>query len=114
MEILSKWDDLEGIHYQLNNICCSDETVLIVDSDGKFKELLNMVIEGSKKGIMINCKKTECTVLSKKKKRQVKCELDIGNIENKCKNSATSVITDKRNCVNLKVKNSKTCFPETR
>lgn len=39
----------------LKNICYGDDTVLIIDSEGKLKDLL--VSENQKKRLNINCKK---------------------------------------------------------
>jgi len=63
----------------MNNIRYADDTVLISESEGKLQELLDKVVEESaKKGLTINCKKTECLVVSKKTRRP-DCRLHIGN-----------------------------------
>ena len=60
--ILRELEDLPGLvvgGHNINNIRYADDTVLIADSEEKFKELLDKVIEESKnKGLSINCKKT--------------------------------------------------------
>ena len=54
--------------------------MLIADSEEKLKELLDKVVEESKnKGLSINCKKTECMVVSRKD--SLKCELKICDIK---------------------------------
>ena len=53
--------------HNMNNLRYADDTVLISESEDKLQELLRKVIEESeKKGLTINCKKTECMVVSKK------------------------------------------------
>lgn len=50
----------------------ADDTVLMPDSEGKLKELLNKAVkESEKKGPTINCKKVEYMVVSSKCKRYV-------------------------------------------
>ena len=68
--ILRELEDLPGLvvgGQNVNNIRYADETVLIVDSEEKLKKLLSKVVEESKnKRLTINCKKTECMVVSRK------------------------------------------------
>ena len=81
--ILKELVDLPGLvvgGHNINNIRYADDTVLIANSEEKLKELLEKVVEESKnKGLSINCKKTECMVVSRKD--SLKCELKIGDIK---------------------------------
>lgn len=50
------------------NISNSDDTVLLPESAEDLQRLLDVVVrERERKGLSINCKKTECMVVSKKK-----------------------------------------------
>ena len=61
--------------YNLNNLRYADDTVLISDSQEGLQALLDKVVDASKdKGLTLNCKKTECMVVSKNKDNP-KCEL---------------------------------------
>ena len=68
--IMRELDSAEGFvigGHNLNNIRFADDAVLIAASKEKLQVLLNKVAEESKKrGLSINCKKTECMVISKK------------------------------------------------
>ncbi|XP_037794114.1 uncharacterized protein LOC119589587 [Penaeus monodon] len=79
--ILRELEGLQGFvigGHNMNNIRYADDTVLISESEGKLQELLDKVVEESaKKGLTINCKKTECLVVSKKTRRP-DCRLYIG------------------------------------
>ena len=62
----------------MNNLRYADDTVLISESAEKLQELLKKVVkESGKKGLGINCKKTECMVISKKTLKS-KFTLEIG------------------------------------
>ena len=53
--------------HNINNLRFADNTVLITESEALLQELLDKVIEESrKKGLTINCKKTECLVVRKR------------------------------------------------
>ena len=71
--ILRSIHDLPGFivgGYNLNNLRYADDTVLIADSQEKLQALLDRVVEASKeKGLTLNCKKTECMVVSKSRER---------------------------------------------
>ena len=57
----------------------ADDTALIAEPQEKLQALLNKVVEESeKKGMTINCKKTECMVI-RKRKDVANCELNTGN-----------------------------------
>ena len=82
-----KWYwELEGLQgfsigrHNINNLRYADDTVLLAELEEKLQDLLNKVIveskESKKKGLTIDCKKTECLVVSKKK--SPKCRLHIG------------------------------------
>lgn len=52
----------------------------MVDSERKLNELLDTVVEKrKKKGLTINCRKIECTIVSKTDSSS--CELRIGNVK---------------------------------
>ena len=51
----------------INNLRYADDTVMIAKSERKLQDLLDKRVEESKKkGLTMNCKKTECMVVSKK------------------------------------------------
>lgn len=79
--VLRELDVLTGFitdGHNLNNIRYEDDTVLIADMERKLQKLLQKVVkESDKKGQSINCKKTECMVVSKR--ISPKCKLQIGN-----------------------------------
>ena len=53
----------------LNNLRYADDTSLLAGSEEDLQRLLNIVVEESDKlGLSLNVKKTECMVVSKKKK----------------------------------------------
>jgi len=63
--------------HNVNNIRYADDTVLLAESQEKLQDLLDKVVDASrKKGLTINCKKTECMVVSKR--TSPPCELKIG------------------------------------
>lgn len=68
--IMREIDSVEGFvigGHNLNNIRFADDAVLIAATREKLQELLNKVAEESmKRGLSINCKKTECMVIGKK------------------------------------------------
>ena len=67
--------------YNLNNLRYADDTVLISDSRDQLQEILDKVVEESeKRGLSINCKKTECMVVSKKLDVP-DCQLTVGERE---------------------------------
>ena len=62
----------------VNNLRYADDTVLIAESEGKLQEILDKVVESSeRKGLSINCKKTECI---SKQKTAKQCKILIGDI----------------------------------
>lgn len=67
--------------HNLNNIHYAEDTVLMADSQGKLKELLNMVVKESKKKKMtIKCKNIECIAFVSKKD-SLRCELHFWDIK---------------------------------
>ena len=64
--------------YGLNNIPYADDTALVAESTVELQNFVDRVVEESKKGLAINCKKTECMVVSKKKSIP-KCSISINN-----------------------------------
>ena len=65
--------------HNFNNLRYADDTVLIAQSEEKLQRLLDKVVEESKKkGLTINCKKTECMVISKQK--DLTCQLKINDV----------------------------------
>ena len=68
--ILRELEGLQGFvvgGHNMNNLRYADDTALTSDSAEKLQKLLDKVVEESrKKGLTINCKKTECMVVSKK------------------------------------------------
>ena len=68
--ILHETEDLKGFitgGQNINNLRYADDTVLIAKSEKELQGLLDKVVEESKKkGLTINCKKTECMVMSKR------------------------------------------------
>ena len=72
---------IEG--YNINNLRYADDNVLISDSREELHALLDkIVIESEKRRLSINCKKTECVVISKKSRYT---RLSIANWGNWCK-----------------------------
>ncbi len=66
--------------HNANNLRYAHDTVLMAESGGELQELLDTVAEESrKKGLSINCKKTECMVVSKR--RNPRRRLHIGDVE---------------------------------
>ena len=69
-QILREIKDLKGLiigGYNMNNIRYADDTVLISNSCEELKAVLDKVVtESEKRGLSINCKKTECMLVSKK------------------------------------------------
>ena len=69
-QILREIKDMKGLvigGYNMNNLRYADDTVLISDSSEELQALLDkVVIESEKRGLSIDCKKTECMVISKK------------------------------------------------
>lgn len=74
------------------NIRYADDMVVITDTERKLHKLLQKVVKESvKKGLNINCKKTECMVVSKR-------------------NRPTSKIRDNQNQTSMTTKISGKCF----
>lgn len=66
----------------LNNIRCTNDTVLIVDTGKKPQEVLDKTVKESvKKGLIVNCKKTEYKFVSKRNSSG--CKLRIGDVKMK-------------------------------
>ena len=69
--ILTEIQDQAGIligSHNLNNIRYADDIVLIADSEENLKKVTDKVVsESESKELSINCKKTECLVVSKQK-----------------------------------------------
>ena len=69
--ILLELEDLKAFIIGGQNIynrSNADDTVLIAKSEKELKDLLDKVVEESKKkGLTINCNKTECMVVNKRK-----------------------------------------------
>ncbi|XP_042883267.1 uncharacterized protein LOC122260182 [Penaeus japonicus] len=102
--ILRQLEDMPGFilgGHNINNLRYADDTVLIAESRDNLQELLDKVIEESKKkGLTINCKKTECMVVSKKTVKP-QCMLHVGTykIQQVEKfNYLGSLITDDGKC----------------
>ena len=54
----------------INNLRVADDTVLIVDSEEKLRNLVKIINDSSmRKGMELNTKKTECMVITKKEGR---------------------------------------------
>ena len=77
--ILRKLAEMKGVHVgskNINNFRYADDTALIAESQAQLQELLDRVVNASQeKGLTINCKKTECMVISKKE--SPRCDLRI-------------------------------------
>ena len=71
--ILGNLENYPGVKINgenINNIRYADDTVLIADSEENLQRLLDITIEKSEEmGLTLNVKKTECMVISKKKKQ---------------------------------------------
>ena len=80
--ILREITPLQGLiigGHNVNNLRSADDTALIAGSDGKLQEILDKIVEVSaNNGLSINCKKTECMVISKEKTAK-KCKISIGD-----------------------------------
>ena len=81
-QILRELNESNGFVIEGNNITnlrYADDAVLLSDSQEKLQTLLDkVVLESSKRGLTINCKKTECLVVSKRKEIPG-CILKIGD-----------------------------------
>ena len=81
-KIFMELDDQQGFivgGYNFNNARYADDAVLVAGSERKLQQMLDKVVEeGNKMGMAINCKKTECLVVSKRK--SPRCELRIGEV----------------------------------
>ena len=79
--ILWERNDLKGFiigGQNINNLRHADDIVLITKSGKEQQDLLDKVgEERKKKGLTINCKKTECMVVSKR--HRLACALKIGD-----------------------------------
>eukprot|EP00795_Rhopilema_esculentum_P009669 gene9669-biopygen2063 len=87
--------------HNMNNLRYADDTVLISESAEKLQELLDRVVaESRKKGLTINCKKTECMVVSKQlEKPQFTLQIGENIIQQVGRfNYLGSVITDDGKC----------------
>ena len=52
--------------HNVNNLRYADDAVLVSNTEEDLQRLLNAVVEASnRQGITLNCKKTECMVVSK-------------------------------------------------
>ena len=80
--ILRELEDLKGLIIggaNITNHRYADDTVLVADSQDDLQMLLDRVVDESRKrGLTINCKKTECLVVSKRE--SPKCSLKIGDV----------------------------------
>ena len=69
--ILRELEELPGVVIggtRINNLRYADDTVLIATSESDLQQIINKVVtESEKKGLYINCKKTECLVVTKQK-----------------------------------------------
>ena len=85
----------------ITNVRYADDTAIITTSQEKLQAMLEKVVDKSRKmGLTINCKKTECMVISKQKQHPV-CELKVDgrNISQVKRFSyLESVITDDGKC----------------
>ena len=86
--------------HNINNLRYADDTVLMAESENDLQRLLDIVVEQSKKkGLYINCKKTECMVVCKRERPR--CRLKIGEFEIKQVgkyNYLGSIITEDGTC----------------
>ncbi len=63
----------------INNLRYADDTVLLTTNQTDLQNIQGKVVdESASKGLTINCKKTECMVVSKKKEIP-RCILRVGN-----------------------------------
>lgn len=85
----------------ITNIRYADDTVLIAESARDLQRLLDVVVrESEKKGLSINCKKTECLTISKREYPQ--CALKVnGELikQTRSFNYLGSLITEDARCV---------------
>ena len=69
--ILRELEELPGVVIggtRINNLRYADDAVLIATSEADLQLIMDKVVtESEKKGLFINCKKTECLVISKQK-----------------------------------------------
>ena len=79
--IMRELDNVSGCvtgDHNINNLRYADDAVLISNSEENLQKLLDTVVEASsRQGLTLNCKKTECMVVSKQ--TGVNCHLEIGN-----------------------------------
>ena len=80
--ILREIQDQAGIligGHNLNNVGYADDIVLIADSEKNLQKIIDKVVsESQSKEQSIDCKKTECLVVSKQKTRPT-CNVTINN-----------------------------------
>ena len=73
--VLREINDLEGIRvggYNMNNLRYADDTVLTSDSQEGLQALIDRVgAESGKKGLLLNIKKTECMLTTKKSSNNI-------------------------------------------
>ena len=83
--ILRKLDKERGLKIggrNITNIRYADDTVLLAESAEDLQKLLDVVVRESEcMGLSLNCKKTECLVVSKKD--AVPCKLKVNDQTNK-------------------------------
>ena len=86
--------------HNLNNLRNADHRVLIAQSEEKLQNLLTKVVEESKrKGLTINCKNTECMVISKQSDQLCRLKIEDTEIKQvKSFNYLGSLITDDGKC----------------
>jgi len=104
--ILRELDKENGFQiggHNITNIRYADDTVLLAESVEELQRLLDVVVEESeKKGLAINCKKTECLVATKRKQIP-RCLLKVKNQNIKQVSSFNylgSTISEDARCVN--------------
>lgn len=100
--ILREIEHLAGsitVGHYLSNMRCADDKSLMADTERKLHELFlaKVVKESEKKGLNINCKKTEYTVVNKTNRLWYKLRIEDTKLK-QVENYRRTVLTENRKC----------------
>ena len=88
--------------HNITNIRYADDTILLAESEEDLQKLLDVVVvESERKGLNLNCKKTECLVISKTESSRCILKVNDRVIKQTFSfNYLGSIITEDARCVN--------------